>query len=180
MSELEFKVGGVYSGVVDGERVTLIYQQRTPKSTPWWCTGVDGYGLSGDEVTDVRGPLVVLDLDGDIGEIDIPSLVSWLHTAADNAAEFSSFKGQARATIRWIADQIEAQTKPPRPDEPTGLGAVVVDEADEDGYDPPLRWTRTSGRTAEPGAAMWISERGMNRDWAAFRKPVVKHAGWSE
>jgi len=28
----------------------------------------------------------------------------------------------------WIIGQIEAQTKPPKPAEPTGLGAVVEDE----------------------------------------------------
>ena len=35
-----------------------------------------------------------------------------------------------------IADQIEAQTKPPKPAEPTGLGAVVEDAEG-------VRWVRT-------------------------------------
>lgn len=68
--------------------------------------------ISGDDlVTDVR-PLVVLDLDGwDVGQL------------------IEALSAPICATIgsRFVADQIEAQTRPPKPPEPQGLGAVVED-----------------------------------------------------
>ena len=69
----------------------------------------NGFDFHADEyVTDVR-PLVVLDPEGEGFHV------------AEMAADLRK-RGQA-----WLADQIEAQTKPPKPAEPTGLGAVVED-----------------------------------------------------
>ena len=78
-------------------------------------------------VTDVR-PLVVLDPE----DIDttpqetIPYLI--------RALRASDSDGYG-PTLRMLADQIEAQTRPPKPEEPTGLGAVVEDTEGE-------RWVR--------------------------------------
>lgn len=69
------------------------------------------------DVTDIR-PLPVLDLN------DAPrnplSVVEHLRELAS--------EGEFCALADWIADQVEAQVKPPKPDEP-GLGGVVVDAA---------------------------------------------------
>lgn len=79
------------------------------------------------QVTDVR-PLVVLDPEGiDTAPQDtIPYLI--------RALRASDSDGYG-PTLRWLADQIEAQTRPPKPPEPTGLGAVVEDIEGE-------RWVR--------------------------------------
>ena len=73
-------------------------------------------------VTDIH-PLVVLDLP----ERVVPALVEYLRGVGDQKI--------AGDWLDLIADQIEAQTKPPKPAEPTGLGAVVEDAAGK-------RWTR--------------------------------------
>lgn len=76
----------------------------TPNSITGWRTHI------AEDVTDVR-PLVVLDL----SEVQRGALVRLLRD--DNFSPFS------RQESTRIADEIEALT--PRPDEPTGLGAVV-------------------------------------------------------
>lgn len=73
------------------------------------------------DVSDVR-PLIVLD----IGQNDGAVLARYLRS---HVADIDS------ATLHSLADQIEAQTRPPKPSEPAGLGAVVVDR---DGH----RWVR--------------------------------------
>ena len=41
----------------------------------------------------------------------------------------------AALLLEWLADQVEEQIKPPKPEEPTGLGAVVEDAEGQ-------RWVR--------------------------------------
>lgn len=84
------------------------------------------------QVTDVS-PLVVLDLSG--GR-DLRYTVADLRDAA---------KRTRNTRLAEIADQIEGQTRPPKPAEPTGLGAVVEDADGE-------RWVRRhSGSFLNPG-----------------------------
>ena len=71
-------------------------------------------------VADVR-PLVVLDLD----EFD----------RAEAAECVRGHRADDCRVVERIADQIEAQTRPPKPPEPQGLGAVVEDAEGE-------RWVR--------------------------------------
>lgn len=79
------------------------------------------------KITGVR-PLVVLDLsdqpvEGDATGRNEPTLlVSMLRETSENF-----FTPDAAALARKVADQIEAQTRPSKPAEPTGLGSVVQD-----------------------------------------------------
>ncbi len=75
-------------------------------------------------VTDIR-PLVVLDLSG-LGPLTFQRLLFTLRSD----------------DWHWVVAQIKEQTKPPKPPEPTGLGAVVEDVKGR-------RWVRTSLR--KPG-----------------------------
>lgn len=73
---------------------------------------VHGYG----DVTDVRGPLVVLDLDA-------------APTTVRQVVDILRDDGYA-----WLADQIEAQEPsiwPPKPEEPTETGSLVKDRDGE-------------------------------------------------
>jgi len=68
------------------------------------------------EVADVR-PLVVLDVE------DRAGLLATLHDSLG-----FMYAGQPNARrLQDLIDQISAQIKPPKPAEPTGLGAVVED-----------------------------------------------------
>ncbi len=69
------------------------------------------------EVTDVR-PLVVLDL-GDWTPESVAAIPAWLRDRC--------YDSPTESCLRRIATQIEVQTRPPKPPEPTGLGAVVKD-----------------------------------------------------
>lgn len=100
------------------------------------------------DVTDVR-PLVVLDLPqpGELG-ITPYGTVMCLRQAA---------KAIGAKHLDDIADQIEAQTRPPKPDEPTGLGAVVKDRNDD-------RWVR-AGNDWTPGKDPWRGVDGEHIGW---------------
>ena len=65
--------------------------------------------------TDAR-PLIVLDLNGWRPQA-VAEIPKWLRGKAIDAPSESA--------VRAIADQIEAQTKPPKPAEPKGVGAVI-------------------------------------------------------
>ena len=70
------------------------------------------------QIVDAR-PLIVLDLD----ENDARHLVSYLEITVEEHPEQLGSVG--RAIYTNVADQIEAQTKPPKPFQPMGVGAVV-------------------------------------------------------
>jgi len=102
-----------------------------------------------DQVTDVR-PLVVLDPEKFSGHLS-DSYEDGVETAIQCLRETGS------RVAGLLADQIEAQTKPPKPEEPLGLGAVVEDAEGQ-------VWVRF--KTAEirpwrrnwPGDDVWSSE----------------------
>lgn len=138
-----------------------------------WCTpkvvqdgGFGGfYHDEGTHVTDVR-PLVVLDLDAPEVEKLRYALTRW--------AEWTSFVPEQKAITRLL-DQIEAQTKPPKPEEPTGLGAVV---RDREGHP----WTRIYGGPGKGPAWHCDDARGKDQ-WATYNElDVVEKLsdGWSE
>ena len=111
---------------VPNVRVMLLGASDYPEK---WASGTPVHDARLHEerdVTDVR-PLVVLDLvDVAPASFTPPSAAEaslWLRRLADK------WGGSCAADVaRAIADQIEAQTKPPKPAEPTGLGAVVEAE----------------------------------------------------
>lgn len=78
--------------------------------------GVLGAWPDIDELDDIR-PLVVLDLEGIGSPQNVVRTLRWTNMVPVEV-------------MSAIADQIEAQTRPPKPAEPTGLGAVVKDSRD--------------------------------------------------
>ena len=125
----------------------------------WHVVDVGGsYELVHDRyVTDVR-PLVVLDLgDTPLGDTD-PA--SWLRDFAKVADALPARDWTFRvALLNSIADQIAAQTKPPKPAEPTGLGAVVEDAEG-------VRWILVDRRN---GVAGWHHcDASLDRPWRFY------------
>lgn len=86
---------------------------RTDDNLSWWTTSGR---LSDPNVAHVRS-LVVIDPEDN----DFFWFPSRLRLDADRIG------GTTAKVMRLVADQIEAQLVPPKPDEPTGLGAVVED-----------------------------------------------------
>jgi hypothetical protein len=121
----------------------------------WREFGADAFCV--DVPTDVR-PLVVLDL------ADPVRTVEALRLAASQATN-------CRLDVRGIADQIEAQVKPPRIPEP-GWGEKVI--AHVKGFETMRqRWVATkNGRTQE-----WHSETGHKYHWSDLVDPVLVRDG---
>lgn len=116
----DWKPGDVASTLGVGSQPAF----RTPKG---W-TYIDG--STGDANGDNYGfrPLVVIDPDD---REQVERLVS-LQTAAE-VGNGMSFADALQAALREFADP-----KPPRPSEPTGLGAVIEDDKGD-------RWVRVGG-----------------------------------
>lgn len=91
MTDLE--PGHLYSGVVYGERYTLM-RGGIDSANYYWTDGHHFYDE--EEVTDVRGPLVVLDLH----EVDVEYAVKMMRDCG--------------CDVNVIAAQIEEQTRPSR------------------------------------------------------------------
>jgi hypothetical protein len=117
-----------------------------------WYSGK--YGYSGDEhVTDVR-PLVVLDLDW---AESVPVLIAQLRGAG----------------YVHIADQIEAQAKPPRIPEP-GLWGVVESTVTYEG----TTYSTSLVRHPGPGTAnRWLDRSGSWFSWNELIDPVLIREG---
>ena len=99
--------------------------------------------------------VVVLDLDDYPFQCDDALTAGWLRAVADRAEEMGGASPNVRFA-RWIADEIEAQAKPPRIPEP-GPWGVVRDGSGED-------WVRVGmDRTS---SLEWLSpSTGDRRDW---------------
>ena len=111
----DFKPGDVCVATVRGVpnvRVMACPDMRLALVHPWTsAVSIQGTRMHAcEDVTDVRR-LVVLDLDAHMYDASL-----WQH-----------FADKVRFDYPSVADQIEAQTRPPKPPEPTGLGAVVKD-----------------------------------------------------
>ena len=110
------------SVIADDGGVAVRVKRCTLTDEPVWMWltngGVpraDGGFVRDENVTDVR-PLVVLDLpNGALA--GWPVVVNALRAARRDTGYHMIFDG--------LVDQIEVQARPPKPSEPTGLGAVV-------------------------------------------------------
>lgn len=112
----------------------------------WYYAYTGGMHFAADhEVTDVR-PLVVLD------PCDIPPLRDWL---PDHEGDYDADDMRLAA----LADQIEAQTRPPKPPEPTAIGSRVA-EANGVAY---TRYSDSEHGPGQPGD--WINEDGVRVQW---------------
>lgn len=82
----------------------------------------------------------------------------------DNEQPMTVRELRMRAALREFADP-----KPPRPEEPTGLGAVAEDERGE-------KWLRFESRNG----SWWRTRDGKNKRWADLDVVRVLSEGWSE
>lgn len=123
----DYAPGTVGVATVDDESVRVF--RTGVRSNMGWEVSVPNGKLwvsdSNGSVRDVR-PLVVLDLAAAEKASDTEGQSLW---RLRKVAETGDTDGAAftKDLIATIADQIEAQTRPPQPAEPTGLGAVVED-----------------------------------------------------
>ena len=105
-------------GTVAVATVRGVPDVRVMRREDHWASVTHPYGVnvhSDDLVTDVR-PLVVLDLGAWLPEY-VAMFPEWLRSKEADAPSGS--------LLCYLANEIEAQTRPPRIPEPTGLGAVV-------------------------------------------------------
>lgn len=147
--------GRVYRVTVRGETNVLVIARSDGTVTTSEPLG--GYWSHGaDEITDAR-PLITLDL----------------RDPADAVREIRAVADAARHICEWevvdiIADQIEAQTKPPRIPEPDQIGALVkASQVGEcDGSD--RVWVRFSY-----GTDCWIDSLSHIRSWSDLADPEL-------
>jgi hypothetical protein len=116
---------GIYKATVRGVPDQIVVWHKDGGCTPE--VSVNKPCLDPEDVTDAR-PLIVLD-----------ALAANDAMSADDvfACAIESLRKSPYWSDSGLADQIEAQTKSPKPVEPQGLGAVVRDNADD-------HWVRTS------------------------------------
>lgn len=134
---------GIERGI-RGIRVNLC-RARHAAGEHWHTVDGDYLGTMGDHRA---RPLLVIDPEaiphlGDFAD-DVKTA---LNVIADNVRDIAG--GDLDATeqiVRWLADQMP---EPPKPDEPQGLGAVVVDNAG-------VEWVRTE-RRKNIGGTVWSS-----------------------
>lgn len=114
----------------------------------------DGGFVRDENVIGVR-PLMVLDLDALRG--------CWADTNSP-AAIVERLRETNSVAAHAIADQIEAQTRPPKPEEPTGLGAVVEDAAG-------VRWVRAGDSHGGRLHDNWrsVATEGNDGWWSAWK-----------
>ena len=117
----------------------------------WYVAGPrlgSQHGWYADDIEIVR-PLVMLDLDKARG--------CWADTN-DPAAIVERLRETNSVAAHAIADQIEAQTRPPKPDEPTGLGAVVEDAQG-------VRWIRKGNTSHGEDWTRQVGEAWSGGSW---------------
>jgi hypothetical protein len=126
----------------------------------------------GPDVTDVR-PLVVLDLDESEGGGRL--LPRWLRNNVSEVERASISPTPIGKDMRWLADQIEAQTKPSRIPEPGLWGVVRAARREVDGSATTAHgiWIRTKHVTCP-----WTHDSG-NRtaNWNDLIDPVLIREG---
>ena len=151
----EYKPGTVAKATVRGQEDVLVV--RTHGGAWVAPITVDGWTFHGDsDVTDVR-PLVLLDLE---------KAGSHLHpNEMARGGVVTMLLDTGSRVARNIADQIEAQTKPPRIPEP-GLWGVVEDH---NGY----RWVRHSNAEG----ARWHNLSTGWTEWSAIEFPTLVREG---
>ena len=130
MSTREWKPGDVAIWDIDGQTEVIYFRHGGPDwDEPGWQTGDNGEGYPTPE--QLR-PAVVIDPE------DVP--LDDLLRALDRWHQWSSLAHE-QAAIKALFDQIAEQTKPPKPDEPTGLYARVVDDSG-------AAWVRTAEQSS--------------------------------
>ena len=144
---------GLWKATVRGVADTIVMVFDTSTFVTATTTGDHYYHKVGEHLTDAR-PLIVLDLE-DHGRVNAANLAQVLREDG----------------YPYLADQIEAQTKLARIEEP-GLWGVV--EAGGDALGGRCKWVHIEGRHDELN---WTSTRGQFYDWDDLIDPVLVRSG---
>jgi hypothetical protein len=133
----------------------------------FWQTE-SGIRVDAQHTTDVR-PLIVLDF------ADAPwgmggSYPTWLRRSASHDAAAQASGNYRPEFLRWLADQIEAQTRPPRIPEPRGQWAVVEATGVHGTRFQAVRWTALGDRA-------WLDASGTWFEWSDLIDPVLIRDG---
>jgi hypothetical protein len=165
------------AGTVAVATVRGVPNVRIFRSQGDWISGdtVEGAFWADDrDVTDIS-PLVMLDIADMRGKMvaapSVNELPTWLRTLADANSHGKDALGSQAA--RLLADQIEAQTRPPRIPQP-GLWGVV--EAGCDGLGR-RTWLHVN---ENPAGNDWASTDGWHRVWADLEDPALVRDGIEE
>ena len=161
MSESKYEPGTVAMIRVKGDDREVIAFRDDDSTVAGWSLGErrrSAVWVDREQVTDVR-PLVVLDPE------DARCVVTYLRLAAQYA-----MNKQAQDNAHRIADQIEQQTRPPKPAEPTGLGAVVEDARGD-------FWVYTGLRNAKDGETRLWFHGSLPADYADIAAVKVLSEG---
>jgi hypothetical protein len=130
---------------------------------------VDGAEFDGDEDDLTLRPLVVIDPD-DREQVErlLRGYSGWKNSPED-LKEYPHYVNEMQAALREFANPT-----PPKPDEPTGLGAVVEDADGE-------KWIRTTtpDRDMDNLDKPWANGP-VRRHWQIVEAVKVLNAGWSE
>lgn len=123
-----------------------------------------GAPWSNEKFPDNLRPLVVIDPE-DREQVEAFTHLFLAHYWGD---EHPTHTDAGQAALREFANPT-----PPRPDEPTGLGAVVEDAEG-------AKWVRGSSM---PGLKLWVNDEALDSEWRSYRDITavrVLSAGWSE
>jgi hypothetical protein len=144
----EWQPGDLVSALVQsrpGRRIHLAFTGT--EVHPWTALDSAGGTLADCIVSDAR-PLTVIDFDLWPGQESGPRAAELLRLAAEDST------GERHLLLAWLADQIDPG--PPKPDEPTGLGAVVEDDQGH-------VWTR-----ADESGMPWVSRHSGDIHWCRW------------
>lgn len=157
-----YEPGTVAVATVRGVPNVRIFRSGCPSHMGWEFNHPDSKGRTwaadgAYHITDIR-PLVVLDLSDSPRGAD-NNYPMWLQQSADCDEVNTRPINYRPDFLRWLADQIEAQTKPPRIPEP---GKYAVVEAMVDGMDARREFCRLeSDAEGWSGAGAWFYWRDL-------------------
>lgn len=133
----------------------------------WWSVGTSNpkseTSAFDSYVTNVR-PLVVLESDLG-GNWTTKGLREGARRCRDAASEFGV--ANVAVLLHRLADEIEQQPRPPKPPEPTGLGAVVEDRSG-------VKWVLVP-EDGNPARSQWVCSHSTCGNWDAIDVPDEDH-----
>lgn len=163
----DWKPGDLALATVRGVPDVLVTYRGDQYGWPWQRIA-DENVLKASEVTDVR-PAKAVPADAVVIELDDGFLAGWSELLV--SLRMLRERGDLRLTLDSLIRQIEAQLPPPRPEEPTGLGAVVEAMAYTD---------EVRNFVRREGVRPWVDATGSGHEWPELREVIVRSEGWSE
>ena len=154
MSGREWKPGDVAVAMMHTRRGPRLIRRRDNGPYPWEVIGGDFLGGIVSESAVVEALLVDLV----VIDPDDREQVERLVTLLRNSGGFREVMGEA-TVYAAVRQSLRSLIEPPKPEEPTGDGAVVEDRMGH-------RWVRIAGPEAEVDSKPWRHRGHTARTWA--------------